>query len=194
MDTASKNEGYKTFIDIMEPARIRGIAYIILSNMEGVNTIWRYVPGPMGKRRVPDAKVPFMESQFLYEDLADQEARKYTYFYLREGSCGADTCSVLERFPKKDSAYTKQTVWVDKEYRLRMAQAFNDRGLVVKSFIIRDYEKRQGQYWWPKVVEVKSTKDGAMSRLTYSGYKVDAGITPATFNPGRMEVNRKNQN
>ena len=61
---------------------------------------------------------------------------------LRDEPCGALTCFVLERMPRKESAYEKQVVWVDgAEYRVQKAELYGKAGIVVKTITVSGYQK-----------------------------------------------------
>ena len=191
MDSTEKDAGYLTFIEVTAPARIRGMAYLTLSQMKGSNIQWRYDTARVRKIAIVDPKGSFLESEFSYEDLADQEVHKFSYAYLRDEPCGALTCFVLERMPRKESAYEKQVVWVDgAEYRVQKAELYGKAGIVVKTITVSGYQKVQDRFWWPDVVELKNAASGRVSRIRYAGYKVDTDVTQDVFNPSRMRENR----
>lgn len=194
MDSTEKDAGYLTFSEVMTLARIRGMAYLTLSRMKEPNAQWRYDPALGRKVNIGDPQGSFMESEFSYEDLADSEVRKFAYAYLRDEPCGALTCFILERMPKRKSAYGKQVVWVDGEYRIQKAELYGKAGTVVKTVTVSGYQKVQDRFWWPDVVEVKNNASGRMSRIRYAGYKIDAGVTPDVFNPSLMRENRAADN
>lgn len=190
MDSAKKMGGYLSFAEVMAPTRIRGTAYLTISHILEPNTQWRYTPAFGRKTNISDPQGSFLESEFSYEDLADQEVRKFSYAYLRDELCDNISCFVLERIPKKKSAYTKQVVWVDAaEYRVHKAELYGKASTIVKSVAVRDYQRVQGRFWWPSTVEVR-TASGRVSRIKYSGYGVDTGVTPQVFNPALIKENR----
>ncbi|MBL4680980.1 MAG: outer membrane lipoprotein-sorting protein [Pseudomonadales bacterium] len=55
---------------------------------------------------------PFVGSEFAFEDLSNQEVKKFTYRYLRDDHCGEQRCFVLERDP------IDQILWVYSSGRL----------------------------------------------------------------------------
>lgn len=190
MDSAERETGYLTFIEVTAPARIRGTAYLTISLINKPNVQWRYAPTFGRKTSISDPQGSFLESEFSYEDLADQEVRKFSYAYLRNEPCENLSCFVLERIPKKKSAYVKQVIWVDAaEYRVQKAELYGKAGTVIKSVAVRGYQKVQDRFWWPNIVEVK-TAGGRISRIKYGDYRVDSTITSALFNPTRMKENR----
>lgn len=191
MNNAEREDGYLTFVEVTTPARIRGTAYLTLSRMRETNVQWRYDPAFFRKVAVSNPQGSFLESSFSYEDIADQEVRKFSYAYLRNEPCGTLTCYVLERTPIKKSAYSKQVVWVDvAEYRVQKAELYDKSGTVTKSVAVRGYQRVQDRFWWPSIVEVK-TAGGRISRIKYGDYRVDSTITSALFNPTRMKENRE---
>ncbi len=53
--------------------------------------------------------VPFVGSEFAFEDFTGLELNKYEYRYLKEEACGDMTCDVVERKPLYEHAgYSRQ--------------------------------------------------------------------------------------
>ena len=71
-----------------------------------------------------------MGSEFAYEDLSSQEVEKYKYKYIKDDKVDGVDCFVIERYPvDKDSGYTKQQVWLDKdEYRVQKVDYYDRKG------------------------------------------------------------------
>jgi outer membrane lipoprotein-sorting protein len=124
------DDGDKILIIFDKPRDIRKTAFLSFTHAVKADDQWIYLPALKRIKRIASKNKsgPFVGSEFAYEDITSNEVEKYTYRYLRDEVCNGSECFVVERYPvDKNSGYTRQIMWVDKEeYRLQKLE-FYDR-------------------------------------------------------------------
>jgi len=114
----SKDRGEKNLVRYLEPARIKGQAFLMLNN---ANDIWVFNPRTQRVRKLAThAKKQKVEgSDFSYEDMGGGDAFIDDYTALRlkdERKEGYDCFTVeLTRKPESDASYAKLVLWIIKD-------------------------------------------------------------------------------
>ena len=113
-----------------------------------------------------------MGSEFSYEDMGATEVEKYTHRFLRNEPCGDLECTVSERIPvDRDSGYSRQLVWLDREeLRTMEVQFFDRRDAHLKTMIVEDYKKFLGRYWRGGKVTMTNHLTGKSTMLLWSDF------------------------
>ena len=123
------NDGDKSLFVFDAPKHIKGSALLSLSHISEPNEQWLYLPALKRVKRIAsnNKSGPFMGSEFAYEDLTSQEVSKYSYKYLNDETIDGNEHFVVERYPlDKNSGYTRQIAWIDKEhYRFKRIEFFD---------------------------------------------------------------------
>lgn len=114
----SKDRGEKNLVRYVEPARIKGQAFLMLNN---ANDIWVYNPRTQRIRKLAThAKKQKVEgSDFSYEDMGGGDAfiEDYTPVRLKDARKEGYDCYAVELTRKADSeaSYTKLLLWIIKD-------------------------------------------------------------------------------
>ena len=118
-----------------------------------------------------------------------QEVEKYSYKYLRDESLNGIDCFVIERDPVDEySGYTRQVVWIDKaEYRPQQIVYYDRKNAKLKTLVFSDYRQYLDTYWRAHVMEMENHQTGKSTRLTWSDYRFQTGLTERDFNRNNLD-------
>ena len=112
-----------------------------------------------------------------------QEVDKYTYKYLRDETlAGADTF-VLERYPTdKNSGYTKQVAWIEKERYIALKVEYYDRkGALLKTLNASGFEQFLDKHWRPTQMDMVNHQSGKSTTLRFENYAFKTGLSDRDF-------------
>ncbi len=183
-------DGDKSLTVFHSPRDVRGTALLTYSRRVGPDDQWLYLPALRRVKRIAsnNKSGPFMGSELAYEDLSSQEVAKYTYKYLKDDKVGNSDCFLIERYPAdKDSGYTKQQVWLDKEeYRVRKIDYYDRKGQLLKTLTPSKYGKFLGKYWRAHKMIMVNDQNGKSTELTWSKFKFKTGLKEDDFTQTRL--------
>jgi len=184
-------DGDKSLTVFHSPRDVRGTALLTYSHGVKADEQWLYLPALRRVKRIAsnNKSGPFMGSEFAYEDLSSQEVEKYTYKYIKDETVGGIDCFLIERYPvDKDSGYTKQEVWLDKdEYRARQIVYYDRKGQLLKTFTPTKYGKFLGKYWRAHKMNMVNHQTGKKTQLSYGEYVFRSGLKPGNFLSSRLK-------
>ncbi|MBT2968922.1 MAG: outer membrane lipoprotein-sorting protein [Candidatus Thiodiazotropha sp. (ex Ctena orbiculata)] len=182
--------GDKSLVVFDEPRDIKGTAFLTHSKIHKEDDQWLYLPAIKRVKRISSVNKsgPFVGSEFAYEDLISNEVEKYAYRWVIDEACGELQCYVIEQFPVyKNSGYSRQVVWVDKDEYRRMKIEFYDRKEdLLKTLVYENYEQYLGQYWRALRLSMTNHQNGKSTELTFSPYEFQVGLTDNAFSRSRL--------
>lgn len=185
-----KGDGDKSLTVFHSPRDVRGTALLTFSHGTQPDDQWLYLPALRRVKRIAsnNKSGPFMGSEFAYEDLSSQEVDKYTYKYIKDDKVDGADCFLIERYPvDKDSGYTKQQLWLDKdEYRTRKVDYYDRKGQLLKTFTASGYKKYLDKYWRADKMNMLNHQTGKSTELIWSNYKFKTGLTDDDFTRTRL--------
>lgn len=128
-ETKETNAGDKSISTFLRPADVKGTKLLTWVFKEKDDDQWLYLPSSRRVRRISGGSKTgsFMGSEFSFEDLGGQEIEKFSHRWLKEGKIGNRSIDVIERIPKTTSGYSKQHLYIDKEYKLTLKIEYYDR-------------------------------------------------------------------
>ena len=178
-------DGDKSLSIFDEPADVKGTASLTWSHSQKPDEQWLYLPALKRVKRISSKNKsgPFMGSEFAFEDIGSQEVDKYTYKYLRDETIeGADTF-VLERYPTdKNSGYTKQVAWIEKERYIALKVEYYDRkGALLKTLNASGFEQFLGKHWRPTQMDMVNHQSGKSTTLRFENYAFKTGLSDRDF-------------
>ncbi|MEM7257036.1 MAG: outer membrane lipoprotein-sorting protein [Pseudomonadota bacterium] len=184
-------DGDKSLSIFDEPADVKGTASLTWSHSNKPDEQWLYLPALKRVKRISSKNKsgPFMGSEFAFEDIGSQEVDKYTYKYLRDESIdGADTF-VMERYPvDKNSGYTKQVVWIEKERYVALKIEFYDRkDSLLKTLTATDFTQYLDKHWRAAKLEMINHQSGKSTTLDFEDYQFKTGLKDADFNKNALK-------
>ncbi len=186
-----EDDGDKSLTIFDQPADVKGTAFLSFTHKTGPDDQWLYLPALKRVKRISSRNKsgPFMGSEFAYEDISSQELEKYAYKYLRDEVFQGMDCFVIERDPVDEhSGYTRQEVWIDKaEYRPQQIVYYDRKNAKLKTLVFSDYRHYLDRYWRAHVMEMVNHQTGKSTRLTWSDYRFQTGLTERDFNRNNLD-------
>lgn len=178
-------DGDKSLSIFDEPADVKGTASLTWSHSQKPDEQWLYLPALKRVKRISSKNKsgPFMGSEFAFEDIGSQEVDKYTYKYLRDEAVdGADTF-VIERYPTdKNSGYTKQVAWIEKDRYIALKIEFYDRkDTLLKTLSATNFEQFLDKYWRPTEMNMVNHQSGKSTTLLFEDYAFKTGLSDKDF-------------
>jgi len=177
--------GNKSLFVFDRPRNVKGTAFLIHSHREKADDQWLYLPALKRVKRISSSKQSgsFMGSEFSYEDMGAVEVGKYTHRFVREEGCGKLRCFVLERVPKnKDSVYSRQLVWLDREeLRNVQIQYFDRRNTHLKTMTVEGYKKYLDRFWRADTISMTNHLTGKSTVLSWKDYAFGTDLDLGDF-------------
>ena len=178
-------DGDRTVFLFDRPRDVKGTAFLIYSHKDKPDQQWLYLPALKRVKGISSSKQSgsFMGSEFSYEDMGAVEVEKYTHRYLHEESCGDLDCLVLERIPNsRDSGYSRQLVWFDREaLRTMKVQYFDRRDSHLKTMTVEDYRLYLDRFWRASKITMTNHLTGKSTVLGWSDYEFGTDLDAADF-------------
>ena len=187
-----EDDGDKSLLLFDTPRDVKGTAFLSYSHRTGDDEQWLYLPALKRVKRISSRNKSgsFMGSEFSYEDIASQEVEKYTYTWLRDESYDGKECFVSERFPvdKKNSGYSRQVSWMDKEeYRPLKVEYYDRKNDLLKTLTITGYRQYLGRFWRAGEMYMVNHQSGKSTILYWSEYQFRVGLTDNDFNQNSLK-------
>lgn len=186
------DDGDKSLSIFDEPRDVQGTAFLTFTHKTGDDDQWLYLPALKRVKRISSRNKSgsFMGSEFAYEDMTSQEIEKYRYKWIKDETYEGKDCFVVERYPvdKKNSGYTKQVSWIDKEhYRPFKIDFYDRKSALLKTLIFKDYNVYLGKHWRAGKLHMVNHQNGKETNLIFSDYKFKTGLTDADFNKNGLK-------
>ena len=170
-----EGDGDRTMFVFDRPRDVKGTAFLVYAHKNEPDEQWLYLPALKRVKRISSSKQSgsFMGSEFSYEDMGATEVEKYVHRYLRNEPCGDLDCTVSERIPVgRDSGYSRQLVWLDREeLRTVQVQFFDRRGAHLKTMVAEEFEKFLDRYWRSGKITMTNHVTGKSTVLLWSNYE-----------------------
>ena len=187
-----KEDGDKSLSIFETPRDVKGTAFLTFSHKIGDDDQWLYLPALKRVKRISSRNKSgsFMGSEFAYEDTSSQEIEKYTYKWIKDEPYNGMDCFVLERYPvdQKNSGYTRQVTWMDKEeYRALKVDYYDRKKSLLKTLTMDGYRQYLGQYWRADEMQMVNRQNGKSTRLFWSNYKFRQGLTDRDFSKNSLK-------
>ena len=180
-----EGDGDRTMFVFDRPRDVKGTAFLVHAHKNEPDEQWLYLPALKRVKRISSSKQSgsFMGSEFSYEDMGAVEAEKYTHRYLHDESCANLQCAVLERIPaNRDSGYSGQLVWLDREeLRTMQVQFFDRRDEHLKTLVVEDFEKHLDRCWRGGKITMTNHLTGKSTVLFWSDYEFGTELDVGDF-------------
>ena len=134
-----------------------------------------------------------MGSEFSYEDIASQEIEKYTYQWVQDEAFEGMDCYVIERYPvdKKNSGYSKQVVWIDKqEYRPLQIKFYDRKGDHLKTLVMKGYKQYLAKFWESAEMSMVNHQNGKSTDLYRYNFEFQLGLKETEFTSNSLKIAR----
>ena len=191
MKTLEGENGDKTISTFLSPADVKGTKVLGWQHVDRDDDQWLYLPALKRVKRIASRNKSgsFMGSEFSYEDIGNQNPRKYTFkgepeIVMLDGL----ECYKGERIPKdKHSGYTKQVTWVDtKDFLIRKIDYYDRKKELLKTATFSDYKKVDGVWRVGKIV-MKNHQNDKATILVWKEDKIKAGLSDKDFDKRELK-------
>ena len=188
------DDGDKSLLVFDRPADIKRTALLTYTHANRPDDQWLYLPVLKRVKRISSRNKsgPFVGSEFAYEDISSNELAKYTYKFIREELLGKTHCFVLERYPVyRDSGYTRQIVWFDKdEYRFQRIDYYDRKNDLLKTLTYSGYRQYLDRYWRADEMRMVNHQTKKSTVLTFSNFRFRTGLGSRDFNRSALKRGR----
>ena len=185
------DDGDKGLTIFDQPLDVKGTVFLNFTHAKEPDDQWMYLPKLSKVKRIRSRNKsgPFMGSEFAFEDMSSFEIEKYEFKYLRDDHYEGQASFVLEQKPTdKNSGYSKQIVWVDKEhYRVLKVEFYDRKGSLLKELTNYDFTLYLNKYWRPLRVEMFNEQNGKSTQLITHELNFNTGLTDSDFNKGTLK-------
>jgi len=184
-------DGDKSLTIFDTPRDVKGTAFLNFTHKTGDDNQWLYLPALKRVKRISSRNKSgsFMGSEFAYEDISSQEPEKYIYKWIRDEVFEGLECFVVEysAVDKKNSGYTKQVAWLDKDqYRVWKIEYYDRKNSRLKTLAIKDYRKYLDKYWRADEMYMVNHLTGKSTKLIMSNYKFRTGLKDSDFSQNSL--------
>ncbi len=184
-------DGDKSLSIFDEPADVKGTASLTWSHADKPDEQWLYLPALKRVKRISSKNKsgPFMGSEFAFEDIGSQEVDKFKYAYLRDETLDGSDVFVIERYPvDKNSGYTKQVAWIEKDRYVALKIDFYDRkDSLLKTLTASDFNQYLDKHWRPSTMEMINHQSGKSTVLEFQDYQFQTGLSDADFEKNSLK-------
>jgi outer membrane lipoprotein-sorting protein len=186
-----KGDGDKSLTIFDTPRDIKGTAFLSYTHKVDDDDQWLYLPALKRVKRISSRNKSgsFMGSEFSYEDIVSQEVEKYTYKWIRDEHYENRECFVIEYYPvdKKNSGYTKQVAWLDKDqYRVWKIEYYDRKNSLLKTLTAKGFRQYLDKYWRSDEMHMVNHQTGKSTRLIMADYKFRTGLKDSDFNQNSL--------
>jgi hypothetical protein len=179
------DDGDKSLLIFDNPRDVKGTAMLTHSHKDAPDDQWLYLPALHRVKRISSTGKAgsFMGSEFSYEDLGSPELEKFTFKWLRQEKYNGMDCDVLERIPTdKDSGYTREEVWLDRdEMRYWKVVYYDRKKTLLKTLVSSDFNKYKGKFWRAGKMHMTNHQSGKQTILYWEDYAFDVGLKDRDF-------------
>ncbi len=186
-EVGSDEQSVMTFV---WPADLKGTQLLTWNHRAKADDQWLFLPSIQRVKRISarSRSGSFMGSEMAFEDLTNiWWIEKYKYNYVRDQKVGSRDTWVVERVPKdKDSGYSKQTLWIDKEYLAALRIDYYDRkGKLLKTADFKSW-KKYGAKWRADRVEMVNRQTGKKTNVVWKARKMGVSLADDQFSPDSL--------
>jgi outer membrane lipoprotein-sorting protein len=173
-----KGDGDRTLMSFNNPKDVKGTKMLTWSHKTKDDSQWLYLPSLRRVKKISSRNKTgsFMGSEFSFEDLGSQELEKYTYKFIKEAKTKKHKLWVLERKSVKKSGYSKQIMYVIKDYHNPLKIEYYDRkGELLKVGYFKNYKsfKLKGKtFYRASSIHMKNRQTKKESIFSWSNRKL----------------------
>ncbi|MBI2522497.1 MAG: outer membrane lipoprotein-sorting protein [Bdellovibrio sp.] len=186
-------DGTRSLSIFLTPKDVKGTKMLTWNHPDTDDDQWLFLPSLRRVKRISSSNKSssFMGSEFSYEDLGSQEVEKYNYKWLRDDKVDGEDCWVLERIPKKDSGYSKQTIYLSKKYNNPLKVDYYDRRAeLLKTAMFSGHQEfpvGNKKFWMASKIHIKNIQTQKQSIFTWEKRKLGVKFSQKDFDTKSLE-------
>lgn len=169
-EPANDEGGDQSLLLFLLPTDVKGTKLLTWSHFEDEDDQWVYLPSYGRVKRISSRLKTgsFMGSEFSYEDLGGRDVGKFKHKFIKNDVLNGRKAWVLDQQPKdRYSGYSKQTIWLDFEYKNPIKVEYYDRkGDLFKVANFEGYKKHD-QWWRPGKVVMRNVQNRKKSTMVW---------------------------
>lgn len=177
-------DGKRTLIVLLEPADVRGNAFLVQEGNDGTGVEWVYVPFVRRVRRIVPvtANEHFLNTDCTYADLGFVSYQG-SYELLGEQERAGEAAYKVAFTPENSWFYSRIVTWVSKETHLPLERDYYDvRNQLWKRELFEQVTILNG-IPTPLRIEMKDVQSGTRSVFAVSEVRFDLEIPKELFSP-----------
>lgn len=179
------DDGDKSLLTFVYPIDVKDTKLLSFEHIGTDDDQWLYLPELKRTKRIlsKNKSGSFMGSEFSYEDISSQNYKKYDYIAeVKEESYEGTQCFVIQRIPiDKNSAYSKQIVYVDKKtYLAKYGEYFDKQNKLLKKISFLEYSKLSNIYRVKKI-DMLNVQTNKRTTLIYTEDKINQNLSENDF-------------
>ena len=187
----TEGDGDRTLLIFDTPPDVRGTGLLTHTHFSGEDDQWLYLPALKRIKRIASKNKsgPFVGSEFAYEDLTSQEVSKYSYKHLNDETIDGKEHFVVERYPlDKNSGYTRQIAWIDKEhYRFKRIEFFDRKNKHLKTLSFYQYGLYENRFWRAASMIMENHVSKKSTQLAWNNFQFGRGVRDQDFNKNALK-------
>jgi outer membrane lipoprotein-sorting protein len=177
-----KTDGAKTYVvmDFKGPASVKDTRFLQVTNDNGPDDKWIYLPSLKSVRRVnsSEGSKSFLGTDATYDDLSTRDVEEDEHTYLKDETKNGYDCYNIKEVPKdpKSSQYAWRLTWIDKKTMYPIyTEMYDKNDALVKTLTVEKIEKH-GDYDIPMTNTLVNVKTGHKTVMDIRKVLVDNEI------------------
>ncbi|MFB6263380.1 MAG: outer membrane lipoprotein-sorting protein [Bradymonadaceae bacterium] len=180
----------RTLVELTAPPDVDGQSFLFVSDPDGKDDIWMYVPAFDVTRRIEGSKRQgsFLGSHFTYNDLESRSLREATYERKGTKSVGEYDVHVVVARPEAgaDSEYSKVRLFVRTgDYVPIRTEFYGDDGELQKTLFVERLETTDGGRQYVQQMKM-SSENGGYSRIEVKSLSLDQNLPDSAFTEDQL--------
>lgn len=186
-----EDEGDRSMLTFEWPPDVKGTRLLTHTHADDDDDQWLYLPAMKRVKRISsrNQSSAFMGSEFAFEDLGGQEPSKYEWTLDSEAELGGRAVWILTRVPtNRRSGYSKQVVWMDKQYHQPIKIDYYDRKkALLKTMVASGFTQYEGKWWRPSTLEMVNHQTHKKSILEWTARTMGVEFDEEDFERDALE-------
>jgi len=172
---------YRSRIEVLEPAPMRGVRFLIHAERGKRNQQWSHFPDLALTRKIPGSRQddPFLGSDVTYADLAGAaHLDDLKHSLLGEETVAGEPCWHLRGVPRRKIVYGALEGWVSQSrFTTVMAKFFDQDDGLIKTAKLEDLRMLDDSVWFAHRIVVESHDSRTV--LDFDAVRVNEGVDPS---------------
>jgi outer membrane lipoprotein-sorting protein len=180
-------DGKRMVMVLLEPADVKGNAYLVWEPKEKPSAVWIYMPFLRRVREFVhvDAYQHFMGTDFTFADLGFVRLHPHYQLLGEEEHGGKQTYKIEETVPKERAYYSRVITWISKDSLLPLQRDYYDPAGTLWKTELFEEEMIDGMPT-PTRIQMKDLQGKSSTELRISEVRYDVEVPDDLFDPGKL--------